>query len=208
MALGNFSFSQLSPRNQILAFTVIVLGLCGVVYRFYTSPLQADVERLGSEVRQLQREVAEGQALQARLPEFKRNLEEQETRLATLRAALPDQKETSEIIRRIQHLAAESSLELKSFNPQRTIHNGFYIDWPIEMSMEGSYHNLGSFLEKVAGFDRVVNIENLQIEASETQTPPDRTIRATCTATTFVFVDSERSDGAHTGGGRRGARAN
>ncbi len=36
-----------------------------------------------------------------------------------------------------------------------------HAEWPIALQLEGSYHNLGLFLDRVSKFPRIINIGNL-----------------------------------------------
>jgi type IV pilus assembly protein PilO len=56
------------------------------------------------------------------------------------------------------------------------------------MSVDGSYHNLGMFFDRVSRLSRLVNIGNLKINARNDQTVSN-TISASCVATTFVYVE-------------------
>jgi Tfp pilus assembly protein PilO len=56
------------------------------------------------------------------------------------------------------------------------------------MSLEGSYNNLGLFFQRVANFQRIINVDNIEIKVLSNP-DPDRTISATCTATTFVLLE-------------------
>ena len=131
-------------------------------------------------------------AITARLPQFEADVEKLQAELDELQQVLPDEKETAEIVRRVEQLAVESDLSIRSFTPQATVSYEFYEDWPIRMSLEGSYNNLGLFFQRVANFQRIINVDNIEIRAISGE-DPDRTISATCTATTFVFVDQEPS---------------
>lgn len=194
MALQGFSIRQLSNRVQIMLFGLVTLGLAGVFYLNFLGPLYQEVTYLEDDIEALTTEVEEGQEVKAQLPQFKRMVEEQQTRLAQLRRVLPDGKETAEIIRRVQELAVESKLKIKSFTPQPTIDNQFYEDWPILVSLEGSYHDLGIFFEKVSEFTRIINVENININALEDASSSEPSIGATCTATTFVYVEEQNSN--------------
>lgn len=191
MALQGFSLRRLSDRVQVMLFGVITLGLAGVFYLNFLGPLNDEVSFLKDDIEALRHEIEEGQAVKAQLPHFKRMVEEQQSRLNQLRRVLPDGKETAEIIRRVQELAVESKLKIKSFTPQPTIDNEFYEDWPILVSLEGSYHNLGTFFEKVSQFTRIINVEDINIKALEDASSSGPSIGATCTATTFVYVEEE-----------------
>lgn len=190
--------AQLEQRQQIMLGALAL----GVLFLFWYYPLRsvgAEVETLEGRVQQLTNEVQRGQVVQAQLPRFQKEVEELELRLDELKDVLPDQKETAEIVRRVEELAVESNLDIKSFAPQATIRSNFYEDWPIRIALEGSYNNLGIFFQKIANFTRIINVDNIEIRALSGQRDADRTISATCTATTFVFVEETP---ARSGGGR------
>ena len=60
---------------------------------------------------------------------------------------------------------------------------------PYKLQAEGTYHDLGAFLERVSKFPRIINVGEIKIKAREAQTGR-ATVTAECTATTFVLVDS------------------
>lgn len=193
MELESLSLSRLSPRAQTAVFVMVSGLVAGSFYWFSLQPLQAEVALQQEELERLEAEIEEGRLIEARLPEFEAELRHQKSRLDHLKDILPDQKETAEIVRQIQELALNSNLRLKSFTPQRTVANGFYEDWPILISLEGTYNNLGKFFERVGAFTRLINIDDLTIKGLE-DPAQDRTLGATCTATTFVFREEERDD--------------
>ena len=57
------------------------------------------------------------------------------------------------------------------------------------MSVEGNYHNLGIFFDRVGRLSRLVNIGNIKINSRNDQTVSN-TITANCVATTFVYVET------------------
>jgi type IV pilus assembly protein PilO len=188
MALENLSISKLSQRNQLLLLTLVVFGLCYVFYLYYIQPLKVEVETLETDVQGLRSEIQKGQIIYSRLPQFKREVEDQQATLANLRGVLPEQKQTDAILSAIVQLARESRLQIKSFTPQSTIRKEFYEDWPILLAMEGNYDNLGQFFDKVSQFTRIINVDSISITKLD-KPERNKTISATCTATTFVFVE-------------------
>ena len=63
-----------------------------------------------------------------------------------------------------------------------------HAEWPIGLELEGTYHNLGAFLERVSKFPRIINVGGIHIKGKD---KPDAagTITAECTATTFVLIE-------------------
>ncbi len=186
-----FSLKKLPQRTQLMLLVLVTAGCCYAFYSSYLGPVRADVEGLRQKARLLEVQVAAGRKVQAQLPEFKAEVESQRQKLMVLSQILPDQKETAEIVRQIQELATKSRLRIKSFTPQKTVRKDFYEDWPILMSIDGNYDNLGVFFERVGQFTRLVNVDNISIKAQDKKVSENQTIAATCTATTFVFVEPE-----------------
>ncbi|MBI4446143.1 MAG: type 4a pilus biogenesis protein PilO [Acidobacteria bacterium] len=189
MAL-EFSINKLPQRVQFLLFTLVVLGFCSIFYVYYIKPIRSEVDQLQSEIQALRIDVQRGQIVQARLPEFKEEIRRQQEKLATLREILPEEKETAEVIRKIQELAVASNLQIRAFTPQKTTRNDFYEDWPIVISLEGNYDNLARFFESVGAFTRIINVDNISITGIENNPARNRTLSAVCRATTFVFLES------------------
>ncbi|MFQ5739618.1 MAG: type 4a pilus biogenesis protein PilO [Acidobacteriota bacterium] len=193
MAFERFSLRNVSLKKQILFFAFVLLGSVYILYSWYVQPIQSDLTRLASRIQSLRKEVQKGQLVRAKLPEFKAQVQQQRKRLRKFRETLPDKKRTAQLMRKIQDLATSSNLNIKSFTPQKTVPKTFYSNWPIEIALEGNFHNLGLFFEKVHYTSRLVNIENLSIRALKDAAGRERTIGITCTATTFVFLENAKT---------------
>lgn len=157
-------------------------------------PIQDEIKKVNQDIVKLTAEVEKGQAAERRLAEFDREIKQNTEKLKILRSILPEEKETPEIVRRIQELAATSDLRIKKLAPQPSVGHGFYADWPINLELDGSYENLGRFFDRVSKFTRIINVENLNIKALSESDDPQRTLSATCTTTTFVFQDERKGE--------------
>ena len=111
-----------------------------------------------------------------------------ERRLANLKASLPEEKDAADLLNRMQTVAAQSSMTIKGFKPSPTVTKQLHAEWPIALELEGTYHNLAIFFDRVGKFTRIVNISGLDVRGKD---KPDAgaTITATCVATTFVLLD-------------------
>jgi len=185
------AISRLSQKSQFVILGLLVLALCGVFYVYMIRPLQADLADLNLQIENLEAEVAAGQGVRDQLDELKQAVQEQQARLTFLRQVLPEKKQTAEIIRQVQQMAVDSSLKINSFTPRATVNNEFYEDWPIMIALEGNYDSLGTFFERVGAFTRIINVDNINIKALDDDASRNRTLSATCTATTFVYLENE-----------------
>jgi type IV pilus assembly protein PilO len=115
-------------------------------------------------------------------------VESLETRLEGLRAVLPEEKDAADLLRRMQSVAAQSNLTIKSFRPAPTVTKQLHAEWPISLELDGTYHNLAIFFDRVGRFTRIVNVTNVEIKGKD-RPEPNSTITAKCIATTFVLLD-------------------
>ena len=181
--MGKMSFGA-----QVALFLVLALLLYGVFYWFFYTPMQQEIQTKTTQHRSLQAEVENARTTAARLPEFRREVERKEATLQALSRILPSEKEVADLLRKVQQLAAESSLNVVRFKPEAERPQDFYAEWPISLELDGSYHNLAYFFDRLSRLSRIVNVSNLEIDAKGEPTISS-TITATCTATTFVFIE-------------------
>jgi type IV pilus assembly protein PilO len=66
----------------------------------------------------------------------------------------------------------------------------FFSEWPIQMDVEGGFHTLGIFFDKISKLSRIVNVSNVSIKQNARGENPNRTILASYTATTFVYNEN------------------
>ena len=186
--MASLSMSKLPWYGQLGAFVAGAVVLAGAFYYFVEIDKQTTLAAKKTELAEIQDRVAKGVESARRLPEFRKQVAELEGRLEGLKPILPDEKDAGDLLRRIQTLAVQSNLVIKGYRPQLTTAKEMYDEWPITLTMDGNFHNLGQFLDRVSKFPRIINIGNISID---TQDPPvaGATMAITATATTFVLVD-------------------
>jgi type IV pilus assembly protein PilO len=191
MALRDFKFENLSRSIQLVIVLALAAGIGILGYMLF---LKEPIERrdaLQSEIRKLEVAVAQATAVESQLARFKAELAQLDLRLQELRQILPNHKETPNVLRSVQEMAAASNLKILKFNPQPVAPHDFYSDWPITLEVQGSYNSLGVFFERIGKFTRIINVDNIQVKGLEGSTDPNRTLTSNCTATTFVFREEQ-----------------
>ena len=173
---------------QLFVFAFLGAILYGVFFIWFHGPMQQEIVEKTIQRRTLQAEVENAKTTAARLPEFRREVERKEATLQALSRILPSRKEVDDLLRKVQQLAAESSLDVLRFRPDALRPQDFYAEFPITLDLDGSYHNLAYFFDRLSRLSRIVNVSNLKITSKRDPTISS-TISASCTATTFVFVE-------------------
>lgn len=183
------SLSQLPWYGQIGAFVLVCALAVFGFWNFYVKDVQAELAGKQARLTQLRRDINTGLATARRLSEFQAQVGELQARLDALKAVLPDQKDYGDLLRRIQTLATQSNLTILQFVPQPSVTKQIHAEWPSKLVLDGSYHNLALFFDRVSKFPRLINISDVTIKAKPQQ-QPDSTIVAECTATTYVLLES------------------
>jgi len=200
----NLSLSKLPWYGQVGAFAALSLAAAGAFWYLYARDKMTAIDGQRQQLVSLRAEIDTGLKTAKRLPEFRQEVGKLEAQLDRLRAVLPEEQDVADLLRRVQGMATQSNLAIRGFTPQTVSRKTLHAEWPIGLKLEGTYHDLGNFLERVSKFPRIINVGNIKIKARDQQTAA-ATVDAECTATTFVLLDSKAAPPAKPGPGGRGA---
>jgi len=184
----DISLSRRPWYSQIVAFIALAVSATAAFYYYVELPMRADISARQSQLTALNDNVAKGNATAKKLPDFRAQVADLESRLENLKSVLPEEKDVADLLRRMQVEAARANLEIKGFKPSATVTKELHAEWPITLELEGTYHNLAMFFDRVGKFTRIVNISGLDVKGKE-EPRPNATITVTCVATTFVLLD-------------------
>jgi type IV pilus assembly protein PilO len=200
----NLTLNKLPWYGQIAAFVVLAIGAVAAFWYFYAVPAQESLAMRNVQLTEFRATIDRGLATARRLPEFRREVADLQAQLDRLRAVLPEERDVADLLRRVQAMATQSNLTIQGFTPQAVAQRELHAEWPIGLQLEGTYHDLGAFLERVSKFPRIINVNGITIRARE-DAGGGPTITAACTATTFVLIDQQAApEPAARGRGARG----
>jgi type IV pilus assembly protein PilO len=186
--VASLGLSKYPWYGQLAVFVLLAGAGAGAFYYFYEMPQQQALSVRRAELAAIQAKNEEGAETARQLPMFRSQIADLEARLEALKPILPEEKDVGDLLRRIQTLATQSNLTIRGFRPQPIAAKEIHAEWPIGLELEGTYHNLGAFLDRVSRFPRIINVGSLVITTRENPTPA-ASIQVSCTATTFVLVD-------------------
>ena len=144
----------------------------------------------------------ESKALQAaNLDVFKKQLDDMQNSFGTMLRQLPGQTEIPSLLQDISQAAQVDGLKQDLFRPGGEAPKDFYSEKPIDLVLEGSYHQFGKFVSDVATLPRIVTLHNINIHP-QSGTGNDILIM-TLTAKTYRYLEDDESTKARTkkGGG-------
>jgi type IV pilus assembly protein PilO len=182
------TLTKLPWYAQIGAFVALAAAGCGMFYYYYEMPARTDMTSRQTQLAALKADISKGLTTAKKLPEFRQQVTDLESRLANLKAILPEEKDAADLLNRMQTVAAQSNMTIKGFKPSPTVTKTLHAEWPITLELDGTYHNLAIFFDRVGKFTRIVNISGLDVKGRD-RPESHNTISATCVATTFVLLE-------------------
>jgi len=174
--------------GQLLVFLLIGAVLFAIFYFVVYSPTQDEIASIVAQSEQLQEEIRRAERNQDKLMRLEEEKALNEKILEDLKGILPEKKEVSQILRKIQAIASNARLKTGSLVFNREQSREIYLEWPITISIEGNYHNLGIFFDQVSRMKKIFNIDSLHI-APLASANYDYTITANFIATTYIYQE-------------------
>ncbi len=196
--------AKLPLVGQLGIAVVLALLVGGGFYYFWYKDALQQQKAKESQLADLQKQIRALEATANKLAEFQREVQMLEAKLEGLKRSLPPEKEMPDLMRRLQYLAAQSNLGVLKFDPATPVQKEFYQEIPIAIDLQGTYHNMGAFLDRISRIPRIINVGNLRIKAQSKPTV-NNTVAVSAIATTYVYQDAPPPV-AKKGAGRRAGR--
>jgi type IV pilus assembly protein PilO len=190
--------------GQALLFAIIAGILVYIGFKYMVEPINLRMATLNKERESLIQEINKGETLKARSIEFEAESKRLETQLESLKRILPESEEIADLYSRIQQEGNELGLTITNFKPGAHVAKEYYDEWPISMSVNGSYHILAKFFERLGKLYRIINVNDFTIkQIAKGKGASSNTISATCIATTFIYREKPPETGKSTKKGGR-----
>jgi type IV pilus assembly protein PilO len=176
----------------------LVLLLFGLGWWRLYGPQREHIAGQDAKLAELQVKIQEGRAARQRLPQFREEVRRLELELDKLLRILPVRLNTEDVLRRLRALAEQGDLDILRVTPGNLSDRDFYSEWPINIHLQGTYHNLASFFDRIGRFSRIFNIDNLNVQAVDPNRSGGHSIGATFVAKTFVYREEVEEQAAPT----------
>jgi Tfp pilus assembly protein PilO len=167
-------------------YIVIAAIIFGLFFFLYYKPKNEELQRIKEERIQAENEVVELKRMKDQLDQIEVELENMKVKLKELETIIPLEEEIEVILDRIQQLAYDSRLTINKFIPQPLVEQEFFAEKPINIEINGNYHNLAIFFNRLSNFARLFTIQNFSVKALRDQSDTN-TISAATTAKTYIF---------------------
>ncbi len=182
----------MAASRKILIILALVVLTCVLYFFLVYKGKQDEIDKTQEHLNDLNKQLSEVRSAAQGLDAIKMEITKLDQQLTESLSQLPEEKKIESILRSFEDLASSAGLDIASVKPGAEVARDFYAEIPIDLEINGAYHNIALFFDKVSKQKRVVNISNLKL--SDPRVTIDGTmIRATCVATAFRFRRSEEA---------------
>ena len=190
--LQDFDFNNIDINNvggwpgaiKVILLVLIFSLLLAGGYFLYLTDKQELLTKVESKELDLKLDYEDKAAQSANLEEYRQQKVEMETTFGTLLRQLPSDTEVPGLLEDITLSALQHNLKIGSIDLKAESRAEFYIELPIDINVEGSYHDMGAFVSSVASLSRIVTLHNFSI------TPIGNSmLRMSIVAKTYRYVD-------------------
>lgn len=180
---------KLSTPKKLGILGIIILLIVLVLGQYLLLPAYEKLDAKDQEYTKLEQDLNEKKRVAQDPKVFEAKLESVKRDLEIKKAQLPDKKEIPQLLTTISSLGKESGLSFLLFRPKPEVPKEFYAEIPVEIKVEGGYHEVASFFSRVGNLDRIVNITNVIMEKPKDQSGK-MILTTSCLATTFMFIET------------------
>ncbi len=157
------------PRSQRL----LLLGLgyvliVGVYVGLLYMPASTQLDDLKAKQASLEQQRAQ---LEVRIRDKDRFQAELQTLMADLKEALkelPNDREIPELLRAISGMGKKVGLEVQKFQPLPENKRDYVAEVPVALQVDGSYHEVALFFERLSKMNRIVYVQDVEMDQPKT----------------------------------------
>jgi type IV pilus assembly protein PilO len=176
-------------------FRAAAVAIAGVIatgaglYMFVYEEKIPVLEKAEAEEQDLRVIFEEKQRKASNFDAYQDQLAEIERSFGTMLQQLPGKTEIPNLLVDISQTGLAAGLDEKLFEPQGETRQDFYAEKPIQVRLNGSYHEFGNFVSDIAALPRIVTLHDIEIVPLKGTAWDDLELRVT--AKTYRYLDEE-----------------
>lgn len=187
------------PKVTRWLLAVLVILVLVPVF-FFTSVLpwtwqarRAEIGKLEQRHQELSRDLEKARLLVRNLARVEKEYEILHEQWSVAQMLLPQKNEMPSLLRKVTAAGQQSGVEFQLFKPRPPVPREFYADNPIEVRIQGGYHQTGVFLSRLANLNRIVNVSDLKLKGNEKQEDQPYTVETSLILTAYTLENAAAS---------------
>jgi type IV pilus assembly protein PilO len=198
------------PKIVRWLLAVLVILVLVPVY-FFTTALpvtyksrRTEIAKLQARDQELSRDLEKARLLVRNLSRVEKEYQALHEQWSVAQMLLPLKNEIPALLRKVTAAGSQSGVEFQLFKPGSPVPREFYAENPVEVKVQGDYHQTGMFLSRLANLNRIVNVGNLKLKGIDSkQEDHPGTVEASMTLTAYTLEGAGGSEVAQAGGDKK-----
>ena len=190
---------KISRVQRILIYVGAFILLIGPFVYFSFFPKYKKINELEKKLSSLETQLVSAKRQASQLGTWRKKFKDAQLRFAQAKKALPQKQEIPSLLTSISESGQQAGLDFLLFKPQGEKKRQFYAEIPVDIKVTGSYHEVATFFDKVSRLSRLVNIDNITLNAAK----KGNNLNISCTALTYRFVETKPQKGPAKKPGRK-----
>ena len=194
------------PRGQRFALFGLVYVLVALIFAFTMyfpangelSDLKQNKTNLQNQKRMVEQRVSDKDGFDQRLEALTKNLK-------NALKELPNNREIPGLLKGISTLGRKVGLEVRQFTPLPEEKREYVAEVPVEIEVEGSFHEVAMFFDRLAKMNRIVYVQDIEM-GSAVERGGKVSLTVSGKAVTFRFLSDSEIKKGKKGRGRNAKR--
>lgn len=176
------------PLGQKLGIIVfLAAGISAANYFLLIEPTREEFETSLKRMRALEDEMIQNQAIANNLSQYRKEKELLEQQLQKALAELPAEANIEGLVQSLYEIGTKSGLVINSIEPKAENRSQFYAEVPLNLVVNGNYHEIAVFFDSISKLKRIINVTGIKMSGPKLKNEQIN-VDATFVATAFRFV--------------------
>ncbi len=159
------------PNTQIAG--AIVFASLAIGYVFFVSKMfpfgyrqkSQVIVQLEQDYEKVSADLMKAKQSASRLPKVQAELEAIAKTWDDAKKLLPEAKQMPELLTQVTVAGQRSGVDFVLFEPKAGQPRDIYVENPIAVTVQGGYHDVGSFLGRISNLPRIVNVRSVNLKS-------------------------------------------
>jgi len=178
------------PSARGIAYVVVFIFVVLIGYYFILSSDKQQLDQGQQQEQKLRAEFKDKAGQAANLEKYQEQLQQLTRTFNTLKLQLPGKTEIPNVLQDISQTAQIDGLKQDLFKPGNEVKKDFYAEEPIQIQLEGTYHQFGKFVSDVSALPRIVTVNDINIKPQGNNVGGANLVM-TLTAKTYRYLEAD-----------------
>jgi len=181
-------YIPLEPKFKIIIAIAILILPAVIFYFAFYSPNDEKLAALNKQKSQMETKLRKVKKKAQNRERLRQEVAETQAAFDEISGLLPRQKEIPKLLKDISALGTNAGLDFLAFKPGGDKPKDFYAEIPVNINVNGPYHNLGFFLDQVSKLDRIVTVNNIKMGGPKMDAG-EMLLKSSCRLMTYRFTN-------------------